>query len=154
MKIVILMIFLIFELSAVTQNDVVGKWQAVSKTINNGTHNIEKEYLNLNADHTFSIVLLVSVQKGDAFIKDLRIEGSGIWKVWNNTFVAVVNNVNVPNAKEVYLISHESLRNLSETFKNRFKNEPIRIHIIQSIDKNNMITLNEKAKETYYKRQY
>ncbi len=152
MKIVILMMFLILELSAVNQNDVLGKWQAITKTINNGTHTIEKEYLNLNADHTFSMLLLVSVYKGDAFIKNLRIEGSGIWKVWNNTFVVVVKKVEVPVAGEVYLISQESLRNLAKIFKKRFENEPIRINIIENINRNTLILINEKEKMTSYMR--
>ncbi len=152
MKIVILMMFLILELSAVNQNDVLGKWQAITKTINNGTHTIEKEYLNLNADHTFSMLLLVSVYKGDAFIKNLRIEGSGIWKVWNNTFVVVVKKVEVPVAGEVYLISQESLRNLAKIFKKRFENEPIRISIIENINRNTLILINEKEKMTSYMR--
>ncbi len=154
MKVFMLILVFVLELSAVSPNEVMGKWQSTTQTINNGTQTIEKEYLYLNADRTFSIVILVSLQKEDAFIKDLRIEGSGIWKVWNNTLVAVVNKVKVPSAKEVYLISQASLRNLSETFKHRFENEPIRINIIQSIAKNNMIILNEKEKETRYKRQY
>jgi hypothetical protein len=153
MKVFILIMALMLELSAVSQNEVVGKWYAVSQTTNNGTLTIEKEYLHLNADRTFSIVVLVSLQKEEAFIKDLRIEGSGIWKAWNNTLVAVVNKVKVPSAKEVYLISQESLRNLSENFKRKFQNEPIRISTIHHIDKNSLITVNEKAKKTSYKRQ-
>jgi len=154
MKVFILILVFMLELSAVSQNQIIGKWQSSIQTTNNGTLTIEKEYLHLNADRTFSIVLLVSIQKEEAFIKDLRIEGSGIWKLWNNTLVAVVKKVEVPSAKEVYLISQESLRNLSETFKRKFQNEPIRMSTIQSIDKNNLITVNEKAKKTSYRRQY
>jgi len=154
MKVFMISLLFMLELSAVSPGEVTGKWQSITQTINNGTQTIEKEYLHLNADRTFSIVILVSLQKEDAFIKDLRIEGSGIWKVWNNTLVAVVNKVKVPRAGEVYLISQASLRNLLEKFKHKFKNEPIRISTIQRIDKNSMITLNEKAKKTSYKRQY
>ena len=153
MKVFIIIMAFMLELSAVSQNEITGKWYAVSQTTNSGTVTIEKEYLYLNPDRTFSIVMLVSVHKGDAFIKDLRIEGSGIWKVWNHTLVAVVKKVKVPVVKEVFLISQESLRNLSENFKRKFQNEPIRISTIQSIDQNNLITINEEAKKTSYKRQ-
>ncbi len=153
MKVFILIMLFVLELSAVSPNEVMGKWYAVSHTTNNGTNTIEKEYLHLNADRTFSIVILVTLQKGEAFVKDLRIEGSGIWKVWNNTLVAVVNKVNIPSAKDIYLISQESLRNLSGNFKRKFENEPIRISTIQSINKNNFITSNEARKETSYTRQ-
>lgn len=154
MKVFMLILVFVLELSAVSPNEIMGKWHTVTQSNNNGTQTIEKEYLHLNADRTFSIVILVSLQKGDAFIKDLRIEGSGIWKVWNQTLVAVVKKVEVPVAGEVYLISQDSLRNLAATFKRKFQNEPIRISTIHRIDKNNMITLNEKAKKTSYKRQY
>ncbi len=154
MKVFMLILVCVLELSAVDQNQLMGKWQAVTQTTNNGTVTIEKEYLHLNADRTFSLIILVSLQKEEAFVKDLRIEGSGIWKVWNQTLVAVVNKVEVPVAGEVYLISQESLRNLAETFKHKFQNEPIRINTIQSIDRNSLTTVNEKAKKTSYKRQY
>ncbi len=153
MKVFMLIMAVMLELSAVSQNEVTGKWYTVTQTTNNGTYTTEKEYLHLNADRTFSIVVLVSLQKKEAFVKDLRIEVSGIWKVWNNIIVAVVKKVNVPSAKEVYLISQESLSNLSKTFKHKFQNEPIRIHTIHHIDKNSLITVNEKAKKTSYKRQ-
>ena len=145
MKVFMLSLLLVLELSAVSPGEIIGKWQSTTQTLNNGTRTIEKEYLHLNEDRTFSMVILVSLQKEDAFIKDLRIEGSGIWKVWNN-------KVKVPSAGEVYLISQKSLENLSETFKRRFKNEPIRVMMIESIDKNNMIIFNEKVQKTHYKR--
>jgi len=143
---------MILELSAVDRNEVSGKWKAVSKSSNNGTLTIEKEYLNLNTDRSFTIVLLVSVQKGEAFIKDLQIKGSGIWKIYENTLVAVVNKMEVPSAKEVYLISQSSLRNLAENFKRRFQDEPIRILKIKSIDRNSLITENENLLQTHYSR--
>lgn len=153
MKVFILILALMVELSAVDKTEVMGKWKAVSKSTNNGTLTIEKEYLHLNADRSFSIVLLVSVQKGDAFIRDLQIKGSGIWKVSDHTLVAVVNKMDVPFAKEIYRISQASLRNLAANFKHRFEKEPIRILTIKSIDKNNLITVNEALKQTHYIRQ-
>jgi len=153
MKVFILILALVVELSAADKTEVMGKWKAVSKSTNNGTLTIEKEYLHLNADRTFSIVLLVSVQKGDAFIRDLEIKGSGIWRVSDHTLVAVVNKMEVPFAKEIYRISQASLRNLAANFKRRFEKEPIRILTIKSIDKNNFITVNEALKQTHYIRQ-
>jgi len=152
MKVIVLMLIMILELSAVDRNEVLGKWKAVSKSSNNGTLTIEKEYLHLNADRSFAIVLLVSLQKGEAFVKDLQIKGSGIWKVHEDTLVAVVNTMEVPFAKEVYLISQESLRNLADNFKRRFQEEPIRILKIKSIDRNSLITVNEASKQTHYSR--
>ena len=152
MKVLILMLLLIWELGAVDRSQVVGSWKSVAKSSNNGTLTIEKEFLHLNADRSFAIVLLVSVQKGEAFIKDLKIEGSGIWKVYDDTIVAVVNQMEMPSAKEVYLISQASLRNLADNFKRRFQAEPIRILKIKSIDSKSLITENEASKQTVYSR--
>jgi len=153
MKVFVLILVLMLELNAMSPNGIIGKWQAVTHSTNNGTATTEKEYLYLNADHTFSLVILVSLKKGDAFIKDLHVEGSGIWKRRDNMLVVVVKKVEVPAAKEVYLISQQSLENLAANFQNRFKNEPIRISIIKSIDKNNLTTVNEKLRDTRYIRQ-
>ncbi len=153
MKVFVIILVFMLELNAMSPNEIVGKWQAVTHSTNNGTATTEKEYLYLNADHTFSLVILVSLKKGDAFIKDLHVEGSGIWKKRDNMLVVVVKKVEVPAAKEVYLISQQSLENLASNFQNRFKNEPIRISIIKSIDRNNLTTVNEKLKETRYIRQ-
>ena len=153
MKIFIMIMILMLELNAMGQDMIVGRWQALTQTVNNGTKTIEKEYLHLNADHTFSIILLVSIQKDDAYIKDLHIEGSGIWKVRDNTLVIVIKQVEMPVAKEVYRISQESLENLAANFKRKFQNEPIRIIIIKNIEANHFTTINEEQKETSYLRQ-
>jgi hypothetical protein len=153
MKVFILILALVVELSAADKRLVTGTWKSVAKSTNNGTLTIEKEYLFLKANSTFTVVLLVSVQKGEAFVRDLEIKGSGIWKVSNHTLVAVVNKMEVPFAKEIYRISQASLRNLSANFKRRFEKEPIRILTIKSIDQNNLITVNEALKQTHYIRQ-
>ena len=153
MKVFILILALVVELSAADKRLVTGTWKSVAQSTHNGTLTIEKEYLYLNANSTFSVVLLVSVQKNEAFVRDLQIKGSGIWKVSNHTLVAVVNKMEVPFAKEIYRISQASLRNLASTFKHRFEKEPIRILTIKSIDQNNLITLNEALKQTHYIRQ-
>ncbi len=152
MKVLMILLLLMVELSAVSTNELVGKWQTLSQVTNNGTLSIEKEYLTLNRNGTFSILLFVSVRKGDAFIKDLRIEGSGIWKVWENTLVIVVKKVEVPKAGEIYLISQASLRNLAATFKHRYEKEPIRISKIMALDPNHLKLINEAEVVTAYTR--
>ena len=152
MKFLLIVMLCLIELHAVNLNALYGKWYSTEQTTNQGTVTIEKEYLTFNANRTFSILVLVSVQKGDAFIRDLRIEGSGIWKVWEDKMVIVVKDVEVPMAGEIYRISQASLRNLAANFKSKFVNEPIRISIIQSLDNRNLTTSNEQGKTTHYKR--
>ncbi len=152
-KVFILILTLMIELNAADKKLLTGTWKSVVKSNNDGTSIIEQEYLFLNANSTFTIVLLVSVQKGDAFVRDLEIKGSGIWKVSNRTLVVVVKKMEVPFAKEVYRISQESLRNLAATFKHRFEKEPIRILTIKNIDQNNLVTVNEASTQTDYRRQ-
>jgi len=152
MKVLIILLLLMIELSAVSTNELVGKWQAQRKVTNNGTLTIEKEYLTLNGNHTFSILGFVSVRKEDAFIKDMRIDVSGIWKVWSNTVVLVVKKVEVPNAAEIYRISQASLRNFAATFKRKYENQPIHINKIMALDPNHLKWINEKEVVTTYSR--
>ena len=152
MKTLLIVMLCLIELHAVNLNMLYGNWNSIEQTTNRGTLTIEKEYLTLNANRTFSILVLVSVQKGDAFIRDLRIEGSGIWKVWQDKMVLVVKDIQVPKAAEIYLISQASLRNLAANFKSKFVNEPIRISLIKSIDNRHLTTSNEQGKITQYKR--
>lgn len=152
LKTVITLLLLVLNLHAVNQNDMMGNWQAVSRTVNNGTETIEKEYLALNANNTFTIVILVSVKKDEAYIKDLRIEVSGTWDSRDNTLVYVIKSVNVPVAKEVYLISQRSLENLAENFKYKYENDAIHIIRIKYIDRTNLTIQGEKGRETAYRR--
>ena len=153
MKSVLILLFSIIGLHAVEQAELVGKWQGATLASNYGTSITEKEYFDLNADRTFSLTMLVNLKKGDAFVRDLRIEGSGIWRVKNDTLVLVVNKVEVPFAKEIYLISQESLRHLANTFKQRFESEPIRFNTVKHIDASKLILINEGSTQTEYIRQ-
>ena len=150
MKMIILLVLCTFQLQAAS---VVGKWKSYAETTTNGTVTTENEYLSLNSDNTFTIQILVSLQKGDAFIKDLRIEGSGIWKRRDDTLVIYIQKVEVPFAKEIYLISQESLRNLANNFKYKYENEPLKIIVIEYLDDQKLVTENEKGQVTSYSRQ-
>ena len=151
-KVFLLMVLCLSDIQAVTANELMGKWQTVIQSQDNGALIVEEEHLTLNTNHTFSIVIFVSLEKGEAFIKGLRIEGSGIWKNRDNTLVAVIQKVEVPFAKEIYLISQESLRNFANSFKNKYENEPIRISVIKSFEANKMTTVNENLRESIYTR--
>jgi len=149
----IILLLLALELHAVNQNQIMGNWYAATRTLNNGTETIEKEYLSLNANHTFELVIFVSLQKDDAFIKDLRIEVTGTWDSRDNMLVYVIKTVNVPLAKEVYRISQESLENLAANFKYKFENDNIHMSKIKYVDGANLTIIGEKLRETSYRRQ-
>ncbi|HIQ28401.1 MAG TPA: hypothetical protein EYH42_07860 [Sulfurovum sp.] len=152
MKVFIFLLLNVFYLHALSPTDLVGNWYAVTQSGNNGTETIEKEYLNLRVDHTFSIVLLVSVQKDDAYVKDLHIEASGIWKNRDNILVVVIKKIEVPYAKKVHLISQKSLENLSNYFKDKFHQEPIRISIVKNATTHTVTLVSENLRETVYNR--
>jgi hypothetical protein len=153
MRYLIVWFTLLVTLNAITVQELAGNWSAYRESTSNGTVTVEKEYLHLNANNTFSIQLFVSVQKEEAFIKDLRIEGSGIWKSRDNTLVIYIQKVEVPFAKEIYLISQESLRTLANNFKHKYENEPLRIIKIKSFTSSQLVTSNEALLETVYTRQ-
>ena len=153
MKFIMIILLFAVELHAVNQNDLMGNWQAFTRTLNNGTETTEKEYLTLNTNQTFALVILVSLKKDEAFVKDLRIEIAGNWESRDNTLVYVIKTVNVPAAKEVYLISQESLENLAANFKYKYENDAIHMGKIKYADGTNLTIINEKLRETKYKRQ-
>ena len=143
---------LVMEVYAANEAILIGQWNSVSSGVNNGTHTTEREFLRFNADHTFGTVLLVTVKKGTAYVKDLRIEGTGTWKTRGNILVAVVNDVEVPVAGEVYNISQSSLEGIAATFHNRYKNDPIRILVMKQLSPQNLVTENEAKMLTTYTR--
>jgi len=130
----------------------VGNWHTVTtSTSENRTHVTEKEFLNLKADHTFEITILVNLKKGEHFIKDLQVKASGIWKRYNTTLVVVIQNIQVPFAKEVSnTISQRSLEALAGTYQARLRQSPIRINTITLLTNTNLTIVNEKGIVTKY----
>ena len=153
LKIFLFFSIIILNAVAVNSNELVGEWYAYTESYTNGTTTSEEEHLHLNSDHTFNIRLFVSLEKEEAFIKDLRIEGSGIWKNRDNVLVMYIQKVEVPFAKEIYLISQESLRNLANNFKHKYENEPLKIVMIKSFTHVKLVIENEQLQETSYSRQ-
>ena len=153
MKSFILFLILIFGLNAADDAMLVGQWNSVTSSLNNGTKTTEKEYLKFYDNYTFDILFLVTVEKGNTFVKDLRIEGRGIWKTRGNILVVVVNDVEVPVAGEVYGISRSSLEGIAATFHNRFKNDPVRILVMKELSRQKLVTQNKQKQLVTYKRQ-
>jgi hypothetical protein len=145
-------LLLFFQFSFAENASIIGNWYTSSRSFNKGTEIIEKEYLNLYANHNFELLLLVSVQKDEAYIKDLRIEVSGVWEAKFGVLVYVIKSVNVPVGKEVYMISQRSLENLSASFKYRYVNSKIYINEIRFLDKSKLITFGSKSGENIYSR--
>jgi hypothetical protein len=149
---VFLICLLSLQFSFAENASIIGNWYMSSRSLNKGTEIIEKEYLNLYANHNFELLLLVSVKKGEAYIKDLRIEVSGVWEAKFGVLVYVIKSVNVPVAKEVYMISQKSLENLSASFRYRYVNSKIYINEIRFLDKSKLITFGSKSGENIYSR--
>ncbi len=130
----------------------VGDWRTVTKaTSENRTRVTEQEFLNLKADHTFDITILVSLKKGEHFIKDLQVKASGIWKRHITTLVVVIQKIEVPFAKEVSrTITQQSLQTLAGTYQARLKGDPIRINTITFLDNHKLTIVSEKGVKTSY----
>lgn len=152
MRILFIALLLVMGAQAGSEALLIGQWNSVSSGVNNGSSTTEREFLKFNADHTFGIVLLVTVKKGNAYVKDLRIEGTGIWKTRGNILVAVVDHIEVPAAGEVYNVSQGSLEGIAATFHDRFENDPIRILVMKQLSPQKLVTENEVKKLTTYTR--
>jgi len=155
MKTVLVLLLLVITLHAQPVRDMtVGNWQTLTMSISeNHTHVTEKESLRLRTDHTFEILILVNLKKGEHFIKDLQVKATGIWKRYNTTLVVVIEKIEVPFAKEVSrTITQRSLEALAGTYQARLKETPIRIYTITFLDHKNLTVVNEKGiKSTYTK---
>jgi hypothetical protein len=153
MRYLLTLLFALHTLYAAPVHDMtVGNWQTVSQsTSENKTHVIEKESLWLKADHSFEIIILVNLKKGEHFIKDLEVKARGIWKRYNTTLVVVIEKIEVPFAKEVSrTITQRSLEALAGTYQARLRESPIRINTITLLTKEKMTIVNEKGVVTEY----
>jgi len=153
MKSLWILLLLTFTLYAQPVKDMtVGNWQTVTKsTSENHTYVTEKESLWLKADHTFEIIILVNLKKGEHFIKDLQVKANGIWKRYNTTLVVVIQKIEVPFAKEVSrTITQRSLESLAATYQSRLRESPIRINTITYLDHQKLTIVNEKGVKTTY----
>jgi len=153
MRYLLTLLFALHTLHAAPVHDMtVGNWQTVNQSISeNKTHVIEKESLWLKADHSFEIIILVNLKKGEHFIKDLEVKARGIWKRYNTTLVVVIQKIEVPFAKEVSrTITQRSLEALAGTYQARLRESPIRINTITLLTKEKMTIVNEKGVVTEY----
>ena len=149
----ILFILLLLTISSFANPySLIGKWYASSRTLHNHSETIERETLTLRSDKRFSIVLLVSVKNGDAYIKDLRIEVYGSWESKGNALILVINTLRVPSAKDVYLVSQASLETLAANFKAKYEGDKIYVLKIKTLNNKQLITESGKGIITKYKR--
>ena len=149
---ILLTLFLVSTVVFANNYTLIGNWYASSRTLINKSENIERETLSLKNDNTFTIVLLVSVKNGDAYIKDLRIEVYGNWESKGNALILVIKHLKVPSVKDVYLVSQASLEALAAQFKAKYENDKIYIQKIKKLDQKNMILVSGKGKVTSYRR--
>jgi len=152
MRYYIVLILLTVGLCATDEGMLVGEWISVTPVSNQGSRTTEKEYLKLHADYTFDTDFLVTVEKGSAYVKNLHIEGKGIWKTRGDILVIVVNDVKVPAAEEVYGVSQKSLEAIATTFRRRFKEDPIRILLIKQLNHEILVTENKRKQRVEYNR--
>ena len=145
-------LLLLLQFATANTTLITRKWHDGTRILNNGQETIEKSYLTLNPNGMFYILILVSVKNGDAFIKDLRVEIRGTWKVQDSVLVYVIKNVNIPSVKEVYLISQRSLDNMANVFKSTYRNGSIQLRKIELLNEKNLILVNDNGKKSTYKR--
>lgn len=153
-KTFLLILLFMGQVHAVTAYDIVGSWYSSLRTVNNGTEVIEKESLKFNANNTFMLVILVDLNKGPAYVKDLRVEIAGNWEAKENALIYTINSVNVPSVKDVYQVSKQSLDNLASSFKSKWVSDKIHIFKIVSFEAKKLTVKNGRGVITKYKRLY
>jgi len=149
---ILLILLMTLQYAFADTGSLTGKWYTATRSLNQGTEIIEKEYLTLQPNGHLDLILLVSVKKGNAYIKDLRMEVTGKWQAQYGVLVYQINDINIPRAKAVYLISQKSLEDLAHTFKQRYVNHTMHINKIESLDEKHLVLINSRGNKTSYKR--
>jgi hypothetical protein len=153
MKKIAFILLMTLNLFAVDKSSILGQWHTSATTQNKSSITTEKEKLEFRANNTFDITLLVSVEASNAYLKNLKIQASGSYKLYDDLVIVVIKRVNVPSAEDVKNISQSAVNNLAEKFKAKYSNEPILISKIQSISASEMTTLSESGVVRTYTRQ-
>jgi len=152
MRKILFLLLLLTVTGFANPHSIIGNWYASSRTLHNNSETIERETLTLRSDKRFSIVLLVSVKNGDAYIKDLRIEVYGSWESKGNALILVINTLRVPSVKDIYLVSKASLDTLAANFKAKYESDKIYILKIKALNEKQLVTESAKGTVTRYKR--
>ncbi len=148
----ILILTLLLQFANAENTLLIGNWYASSRSFNNDTEVIEKESLHIYQNKNFNITILVSLKKDLAYVKDLRIEVNGTWENREEMLVLVIQTINVPSAKDIYMISQQSLENLAATFKEKYQNNKLYMNKILKLNENELVTEGQSGRQTHYKR--
>jgi hypothetical protein len=153
MKKILISLLITLNLYAVDASAIIGSWHTSATIQNKSSVTTEKELLELRANNTFDITLLVSVEAPNAYLKNLKIKASGSYKLYNDLVIVVIKRVYVPMVEDVKNISQSAVDRLAEKFKAKYSGEPILISKIQSISASQMTLLGENGASRTYSRQ-
>jgi hypothetical protein len=109
--------------------------------------------LELRANGTFLITILVSVEADNAYIKNLKITAGGNYKIEQNLLISVVEMINIPSVESVKNISQTQINKIADNFKEKYTNGKIIITEIENITPNSLVTKNKNSIISRYTKQ-
>lgn len=150
-KTILLLAIAVVQLAAIQPEQLYGEWKTERKFLVQESTNSVYEDLTLNPG-SFMVTMFITIQKNEYLIKNLQLQGKGIWKISDNVLVYVISEVYTVGVQETKGISQESINRLARDLHQKYMGDPIRILKIQSISTDRLITTNESGATTQYRR--
>ena len=129
-----------------------GEWQTTRNSVSNGVENIENEYIKFRPA-TIQIVLKVSVRRGNYLIKNLEVIADGIWKLYKNEIIIVLQQVRVPQVESIKGFTQSDINSLAKKLRSKYMDDPIKIYEITSLDGNNFVVISEDGVMQTFRRE-
>jgi len=141
-KLILSLIILFSSLNAHSVSSLYGEWQTTQSSKNRGVENIEQEYIKFRPA-TVQIILKVSVKRGDYYIKNLEVIADGIWKLYKNEIIIVLQQVRVPQVESINGFTQSDINRLAKKLRSKYMDDPIKIYEITSLGDKSFVVISE-----------
>jgi len=141
-KLMLSAVILFSVLNAHSVSSLYGEWQTTRSSINKGVENIENEFIRFRPA-TVQIILKVSVKRGNYNIKNLEVIADGIWKLYKNEIIIVLQQVRVPQVESMNGFTQSDINKLAKKLRSKYMDDPIKIYEITSLGDKSFVVISE-----------
>ena len=141
-RVVLSMVILFMTSNAYSVTSLYGEWQTTRNSINRGVENIENEYIKFRPA-TVQIILKMSVKRGNYHIKNLEVIADGIWKLYKNEIIIVLQQVRVPQVESMSGFTQSDINKLAKKLRSKYMDDPIKIYEITSFGDKSFVVISE-----------
>lgn len=150
-KIFLAFCLIVIQVYAVESHAMIGQWKGENVSKSDGTITTETTYLTLKNDKTFELELTIHLKKGLYWLKDLKIIGSGVWRVYEDKVIYTFNKVYIANQGTAFKISYNSVKFISDYYYRQLSDEPIHLFKVEMKNRGKILLFDEQGRGPYYK---